>query len=268
MAPRFEILTEQPERSLAFADAFRPLADLVIQLAVKRRADNFPRHDLLGMLMQARDRETGSAMSDRQLAREVMTLVVAGHETTASVLNWTWYLLARHPAVDDELADELSSLGDNLPSVDDMPRFSQTRRIIEEVMRLYPPGWLLTRKALADDHVGGYLVPAGTEIYIAPYLIQRHPKLWQEPDRFNPDRFSADSRNREFRAMLPFSIGPRNCIGEYLARLEMQIHLMMVGRVLRLRLVDETHQPKLAAGVNLLSRDDFLMTAEFRARFN
>jgi cytochrome P450 len=195
-----------------------------------------------------------------------MTLVVAGHETTASVLNFTWYLLSQHPAVEQKLSSELEqlSLRREFPHLDDLPRFTYTRQVIEEAMRLYPPGWLMTRKALKDDQLGDYFVPAGTEIYIAPYLIQRHPNLWHEPDRFDPDRFSPEqSTGRHPLAMLPFSVGPRNCIGEFLARIEMQIHLMMIASKLRLRYAS-SEAPELVGGVNLLSRHDFLMTTEPR----
>jgi cytochrome P450 len=264
-APHFNILSDQPERSLEFADAFRPLANIVIELAVHRREDKRDSADILGLLMQARDREGGQVMPDRQLAREIMTLVVAGHETTASVLNWTWYLLSQHPEAEEKLSRELrGSLKGELPPLDELPRFAYSRQVIEEAMRLYPPGWLMTRKSLKDDQLGDYFVPAGTEIYIAPYLIQRHPDLWDEPDRFDPDRFAPErSQDRPPLAMLPFSAGPRNCIGEFLARIEMQIHLMIIAQRLRLRYV-ETHPPELVGGVNLLSRHDFIMTPENR----
>jgi cytochrome P450 len=264
-APHFNMLSEQPERSLEFADAFRPLANIVIKLAVHRRAANRDSADILGLLMQARDREGGQVMPDRQLAKEIMTLVVAGHETTASVLNWTWYLLSQHPQAEEKLSRELrDSLEGELPVLDELPRFAYTRQVIEEAMRLYPPGWLMTRKALKDDQLGNYFVPAGTEIYISPYLIQRHPALWDEPDRFDPERFAPEpSQRRPPLAMLPFSAGPRNCIGEFFARIEMQIHLMIVAQRLRLR-YEEIHPPELAGGVNLLSRHDFIMTPELK----
>jgi cytochrome P450 len=265
VAPHFNMLSDQPERSLEFADAFRPLADIVIRLAVQRRAANRSFTDILGLLMLARDREGGEVMPDRQLAREIMTLVVAGHETTASVLNWTWYLLSQHSAVEEKLSRELNDLlKSGFPSLDELPRFAYTRQVIEEAMRLYPPGWLMTRKALQDDYLGEYFVPAGTEIYIAPYLIQRHPGLWKQPNRFDPDRFAPEhSQHRHPLAMLPFSAGPRNCIGEFFARIEMQIHLMIIARRLRLRYV-EIQPPELVGGVNLLSKHDFIMTPELK----
>jgi cytochrome P450 len=264
-APHFNILSEQPDRSLEFAEAFRPLAEVVVRVAKQRRDANQLSGDILGMLLEARDRDSGQLMSDRQLSREIMTLVVAGHETTASVLNWIWYLLSQNPTAEQRLDRELDELLESdCPHLDELPRFIYTRQIIDEAMRLYPPGWLMTRRALKDDQLGDYFVPAGTEIYIAPYLIQRHPALWEEPDRFNPDRFDAErSKSRHPLAMIPFSAGPRNCIGEFLARIEMQIHLTIVARRLRLRYV-ENRSPELIAGVNLLSRHDFIMTPEIK----
>jgi cytochrome P450 len=129
-------------------------------------------------------------------------------------------------------------------------------------MRLYPAGWLVTRKALRNDRLGEYFVPAGTEIYVPPYFIQRHPDLWEEPDRFNPDRFRPDnSRHRHRLATIPFSAGPRNCIGEHFARIEMQIHLMTIARYLRMRYIP-SRPIELEAGVNLRSKYDFIMYPE------
>jgi cytochrome P450 len=262
---RFNILSDLPERSLGFAEAFRPLSAFVIELAKHRREADRCGSDILGMLLQSRDRE-GQAMSDVQLAREIMTLVVAGHETTASVLNWTWYLLSQHPSVEQRLTRELDELlGQDFPLVDELPKFAYTRQVIEEVMRLYPPGWLMTRKAIKEDRIGEYIVPAGTEVYISPYLIQRHPKLWDEPDSFNPDRFAPEhSQHRHALSMLPFSAGPRNCIGEYFARIEMQIHLMIIAKQLRLS-YESSEAPQMIAGVNLLSRHDFIMSPRIKA---
>jgi cytochrome P450 len=127
---------------------------------------------------------------------------------------------------------------------------------------------LMTRRALKDDQLGAYFVPAGTEIYVSPYFIQRHPRLWDAADRFNPDRFDSDHlHDRHPLAMLPFSAGPRNCIGEYFARIEMQIHLMIIARRLRLRYAEETPLG-LDVGVNLRSKHDFIMTPEIKGKSN
>lgn len=261
IAPHFSILSEESARNLQFAQTFRSLGKMVVEIAAQRRKENITSTDILGMLMEARDRESGQVMPDRQLVSEVMTLIVAGHETTASTLNWTWYLLSQNPEIEEKLSRELLGLpGSEFPSLGDLPKFKYTRHVIEETMRLYPPGWLMTRKALEDDHLGEYFVRAGTEIYISPYLIQRHPALWEEPDRFNPDRFESDdqSHDRHTLTMLPFSAGPRKCIGESLAQLEMQIHLMTISKRLRLRSVDGNRMD-LDVGVNLRSKYDFIM---------
>jgi cytochrome P450 len=265
VAPHFNILSEESARNLQFAQAFRPLRKIVAQVAAERRKRNITSTDILGMLMEARDRESGEAMPDHQLVSEIITLIVAGYETTASTLNWTWYLLSQYPEVEKKLSNELTnSPCGECPQLDDLPKFAFTRQVLEETMRLYPPGWLMTRKAIKDDQLGDYFVPVGTEIYISPYLIHRHPGLWEAPDRFNPDRFDpCRSKERHALAMLPFSVGPRKCIGESLARIEMQIHLMTIGKHLRLRWVGGK-PVELEAGVNLRSKHDFIMTPEIK----
>jgi len=263
VAPHFNILSEESARNLEFARAFRSLAKIVLELAAQRREEKMISTDILGMLMGARDQNSGEVMPDRRLVNEIKTLIVAGHETTASTLNWIWYFLSQHPEAEEKLSNELNSLGSEFPELDDLPKFAYTRRVIDEALRLYPAGWLLTRRALKNDQIGEYFVPAGTEIYISPYFVQRHPDLWEDPDRFNPDRFSPDrSQERHRLAMLPFSTGPRNCIGEFFARIEMQIHLMTIAGRLRMPWVDG-QVPELDVGVNLRSKHDFIMTPEF-----
>jgi cytochrome P450 len=266
-APHFNILSEESARNLEFAQAFRSLEKIILELAAERRKEKSAATDILGMLMEARDYKSGRAMSDHQLVNEVKTLIVAGHETTTSTLSWTWYLLSQHPEVEEKLSSELSNLLNNFPELHELPKFAYTRRVIDETLRLYPAGWLLTRKALKDDQFGDYFVPAGTEIYVSPYFIQRHPDLWKDPDRFNPDRFGPDHSQDRPLAMLPFSAGPRNCIGEAFARVEMQIHLMTIARRLRLRL-GMTNPPELDMGVNLRSKHDFIMNPELKASEN
>jgi cytochrome P450 len=264
VAPEFQVVAED-SRDMEFAKICSSLRIIIIQIAIQRRKHEIVAKDILGTIMQARDRERGQPMPDLQLAKEAMTLVIAGHETTASVLNWTWYLLSTHPEVEAKLSAELNTLpaGDFIV-LDALPDFVYTRQVIEEALRSYPPLWLMTRKAVKDDQIGDYFVPAGTEIYISPYLIQRHPDLWEAPDRFDPDRFSANqSQDRHRLTMCPFGAGPRNCIGEFLARIEMQIHLITIGRELRMRR-DETKPPEMVAGVNLLSKDAFIMTPELK----
>jgi cytochrome P450 len=263
VAPQFRLVSEEAARDLEFAHVFNSLGSRIGEIADKRRQQNRIAGDFLGMMMEARDRASGQGMSDAQLTKEIMTLIVAGHETTASTLNWTWYLLSQNPRVQLKLSAELNNRPqEEIRSLKDLEHFAYSRMVIEEALRLYPPGWLMTRRATRDDHIGEYFVPAGTEIYISPYYIQRHPHLWAAPDVFNPDRFDpAAARGTDPLALLPFSIGPRNCIGEHLARMEMEIHLVTIARRLRLRRLD-TNEPAMAAGVNLLSAHDFIMQPE------
>jgi cytochrome P450 len=260
----FDMLTQEPARNMEFASSFRALGKIILEVVDRRRKDPTTSTDALAMMMQARDPQSGEVMQDRQLVDEILTLIVAGHETTASTLNWAWYLISQHREVEQSLSNELSTLT-NSSEISDLPKFPYTRQIVDETMRLYPAGWLLTRKALRDDWLGGYFVPAGTEIYVALYFIQRHPDLWDEPNRFNPDRFRPEnSRHRHRLATIPFSAGPRNCVGALFARIEMQIHFMTIARYLRLRYV-QTKPIELDAGVNLRSKYDFIMYPEAKA---
>lgn len=269
VAEHFAVLSGESARNLQFAQTFRPLGRLIAGIATQRRQHDRTGRDILGMLMDARVKQSGATMSDAQLTSEVLTLIVAGHETTASTLNWIWYLLSQHTEAEERLAEELGSTsGDACVDASDLQRFVYTRRVIEEALRLYPAGWLMTRKALKDDQLGEYFVPAGTEVYISPYLIQRNPAIWDNPDKFDPDRFDPArhkpaSSHRHAIAMLPFSAGPRKCIGEFFARTEMQIHLMTIGR--RVRLEWHSGKPEeIEYGVNLRSKQDFLMNPRIR----
>jgi cytochrome P450 len=259
----FDLLTQEQARNMQFALSFRALGKIIREVIDRRREHLTISGDALGMLMEARDPENGQLMPDNQLIDEILTLIVAGHETTASTLSWAWYLISQHPEVEQRLSNELNTMMTG-SELSDLPKFLYTRQIIDEVMRLYPAGWLLTRRALRDDCLGEYFVPAGTEIYIPLYFIQRHPDLWQEPDRFNPDRFRPDqSKQRHRLATFPFSAGPRNCIGALFARIEMQIHLMTIAKCIRLRYIP-SKPVELDADVNLRSKYDFIMYPEMR----
>lgn len=263
-APHFAILADETARDLEFAHAFLPLRAVVAQIAGQRKAHAGMAPDILGMLMAAHDMHGVPAMSERQLVSEVITLVVAGHETTAITLNWVWYLLSQHPDAEAELHRELDLLDSRPPTVSDFPRAPFTRQIIEEALRLYPPLWLITRRAITDDRFGDHAVAAGTEIYISPYFVQRNPALWTDPERFDPWRFSpARSGDRPELAMLAFGAGPRNCVGEVFARIEMQLHVMMIAGRLRLHHPGGA-PPKLHAAVNLRNAADFIMTPQAR----
>lgn len=266
LAPRFKVVADVDERDLAFAREFQSLGKVVLDVIAKRRATGTSSTDILAMLMAARDRETGEAMSDRQVVNEMMTLIIAGHETTASTLNWAWYLLTRHRGVQEKLAMEVErGVSGEFPSLQELSRVPYARQVLEETMRLYPALWLMTRKTRHDDDIGGYFVPAGTEIYVSPYFIHRHPGLWENADQFDPERFApGDAEKRRRMLLLPFSVGPRSCIGEYFSRVEMQIHLVMIQRRLRLR-YNDAEPLEITAGINLRSKHHFSMTPELRS---
>jgi cytochrome P450 len=262
LAPEFQLIAEAT-RDLEFARICSELGALIVGIAQARRARQRAAADILGRMMAARDRH-GLAMPDAQLAREALTLVIAGHETTASVLNWVWYLLAKYPQVQARVADEVRNANGQMPlSLGALEPLRYTRAVLEEALRSYPPLWLMTRRTIKPDLLGGYQVPSGTEIYISPYLLQRHPGLWQEPHRFDPERFAAGQPEPQRLSMCPFGAGPRNCIGEHFARLEMQIHLATIIDSLSLRQTVE-EPARMVAGVNLLSQDHFIMRPQLR----
>lgn len=262
VASFFHVLRENPVRNLEFAQSFSDLRKILAGIIDRRRRESRKGTDVLGILMDAHD-VRGKPMPDGQLVAEAITIIVAGHETTASTLNLIWYLISQNPEVEQRLIAEVQSLGaEGFPEIEDLPKLTYTRSVIDEALRLYPPGWLLTRRAENDDRLGDYFVPAGTEIYISPYIIQRHPELWIEPNEFRPERFyTIDAREKRSASFLPFSIGPRNCIGELFARTEIQVHLIMVAGRVRLQ-YRKGKLPELEAGVNLRARHDFLMLPE------
>jgi cytochrome P450 len=224
-----------------FRAARRELDQVVYQIIAERRGrgGSADRDDLLSMLLHARDEETGASMDDRQLHDEVITLLLAGHETTAVTLTWTWYLLSAHPDVERRLQLELDSvLGGRVPTTDDLANLAYTRMVIEEAMRLYPPAWAILRRAIGDDQIGPYRVPAGTSIFISPYAMHRHPGFWEDPEAFDPERFTPErSAGRPRFAYVPFGGGPRQCIGNTFALTEAQLILATVAQRYRLRVV-------------------------------
>src|SRR6218665_1340628 len=212
--------------------AIQVLDSVVFGIIDARHRGAHSTEDLLAMLMEARDADTGEGMSDRQLRDEVMTLVLAGHETTANALTWTFHLLEQHPGAETRLAEEVSRvLGERTPTLQALPQLGYTVRVFDESMRLYPPAWLISRVALADDVLGGYPVAKGTIVVILPYVIHRHPAFWEHPETFDPDRFlPARSGSRPRFAWLPFGGGQRMCVGSGLALLQGHLVLAMLAR--------------------------------------
>jgi len=226
-------------------------ADLV---AARRRVGAGDAGDVLGLLLAAAG---AGRLTDAQVRDEIVTLVIAGYETVASSLTWTLGLLADHPGVQDRLAAELDAvLGGRAPTVDDLPRLAVTRAVIDESLRLYPPAWVITRRALADDAITGLAVPAGTLVILSPWLLHRRPQEWPDPERFDPDRFlGAGGRAAAPRGdYLPFGLGPRLCIGRDVALVEAVLVLATLLRDRRVRRPAGAVPPAARALVTLRPR--------------
>jgi cytochrome P450 len=208
-------------------------------IAAQGTADETGRqYDMLDLLLDVRDEETGAAMSDEQLATEIRMFIAAGHETTSNTLTWTLYLLSQHPEVDERLLAEVDSvLNGRTPTVADLPQLVYTKQVIEEAMRLYPAAWLIARQSIGEDRLGEYHVPPKQGALIPIFAIHRHPEFWVEPERFDPDRFAPEAVAQQHRfAFLPFGGGPRQCIGAGFAQTEAQLILPMILQRYRLRL--------------------------------
>jgi cytochrome P450 len=223
-----------------FDRAMKVLDDLVRAIIAERRTtggDRGDRGDLLAMFMETRDEETGERMDDKQLRDEVMTMLLAGHETTSNALAWTFHLLAANPDAAERVRDEAdAALADGIPPFEALRRLRYARWAVQEAMRLYPPVWLFARTAKADDLLpGGRRVPAGTTVFVCPYTLHRDPAHWPDPETFDPERFSDErSAGRPKTAYVPFAAGPRQCIGNEFALMEATIILAMVCRDWRL----------------------------------
>ncbi|WP_227983266.1 cytochrome P450 [Nocardia spumae] len=226
-----------------FHRALRVVNEITHEVIRQHRRDEHDRGSLLSMMMRARDEDTGEGMSDTQLRDEVFAMLFAGHETSASTLTWAWYLIGRHPEVEQRLRAEVDTvLGGRRPTMDDLPQLSYTRRVIDETLRLYPPGWQLVRQAAHEDEIGGYRIPAGSTIFFSSYFVHRHPDFWDAPERFDPDRFADSEGGRRDRlGYFPFGAGPRLCIGNVFAMAEMQFTLAMT--VQRYRFVPSCRTP-------------------------
>lgn len=227
-------------RQVRFRRARRDLQRIVDQLVAERGADGRGhRDDVLSRLIVSAGQETDARVGQQRLRDELVTLLLAGHETTASTLSWSLHLIDRHPRVAARLrAEAVAVLGDRLPVYEDLHRLRYTTMVIEEVMRLYPPVWILPRLAQGQDEVGGYHVPAGADVLVCPYTLHRHPGFWPEPERFDPERFDPDrSAQRPRYAYIPFGAGPRFCVGNNLGMMEAVFVLATIARELRLTTV-------------------------------
>lgn len=217
--------------------AIRELADFVYSTIRDRRASGEDKGDLLSMLLLAQD-DQGSRMTDKQAHDEILTLLLAGHETTANTLNWIWYLLAQHPQVEAQLHDELDRvLQGTAPTLADLRRLPYTLQVIKEAMRLYPPAYSISREAVADTVIDGYLIPKGTICNLLIYGLHRNKTHWADADAFKPERFAPENEaDLPQNAYLPFGSGPRICIGNSFAMMEAQLILATIAQHYRLSL--------------------------------
>jgi cytochrome P450 len=208
------------------------LDSVITKIISERRKDSQVHHDFLGMLMSAKDEESGQGMSDEQLKDEVLTLLVAGHDTVAASLAWTWIMLSKHPHVRAQLHDELKNvLNGRTPDLADSERLTYTKMIFDETLRLYPPAWGQPRQSIDEDVIDGYYLPKNAFVSLNQYTTHRHPEFWEKPEEFDPERFTPDKvKGRPRFSYFPFGGGARVCIGQNLALLEAQLAIATIAQ--------------------------------------
>ena len=249
-------VTADKEMDQRYQDAIALLDETVYAMINHRRLSGTTGNDLLGMLMQVEDADDGSPMTDKQLRDEAATLILAGHETTANTLSWTWMLLANHPSVREKLSAELKTVLNGLvPTIADLPQLSYTHWVIKEAMRLYPPVTDLTREATQDCEVGGYFIPKGTTLMASQWVMHRDARYFSEPESFQPERWANDLEKQLPRGVyFPFGDGSRVCIGKSFALMEAVLLLATIAQAFQLDLVsDQTIE--LQPSITLRPRD-------------
>lgn len=231
-------LLEKPNHP-RLQQAAREFATVVERIVQERRRNFRNQGDLLSSLMAARDEQSDATMNDQQLQSEVRGLLLAGYETTANALTWTHYLLSQNLWAAERLRSEVrQELGGRAPTYTDLARLPYLRQVLDESLRLFPPAWIIGRRAIGDDEIGGFHVPAGTVIAICIYALHRHPAFWDQPDLFDPERFTPErSAGRNKYVYIPFSIGPRQCIGSTFGLLEGSLILACIAQHFELHLL-------------------------------
>jgi enediyne biosynthesis protein E7 len=255
----FSLLADTTARDLRFVSRFRALVPLVIRAMSARKPDD-EGLDFLSAIMKARD-TFGNPMEQRAAVDEILTLMVSGHETTAASLAWVWYLVTQNPSCELALRGEVeNNRWSDLPTAADLERLVHVKRTFLEALRMYPPGWVFTRRALADDVIGGYRVPADSEVVISPYIVHRRTDFWDQPGSFIPERFGSSGSSLSSGAFIPFSSGPRKCIGEAFATTTAETHIASVMRHFRLTGASRVVRP--IAGVNLRPEEPIWVSLE------
>jgi len=265
LMPFSELLEKLPLPHVRrFQKAKERLDETIYRIIEERRRSGQDRGDLLSMLLSARDEEgDGGQMTDLQVRDEVMTIFLAGHETTANALSWTWYLLSQNQGVEAKLHEELDAvLEGRAPNVEDVPRLRYTEMVLAESMRLYPPAWAIGRLALKDHEVGGYTIPAKALVLLSPYVTQRDARYFSDPARFDPERWTPEAREaRPQFAYFPFGGGARRCIGEGFAWMEGILLIASLARNWRMRLVPD-HRVETLPVITLRPKHGMRMTVE------
>jgi cytochrome P450 len=265
LMPFSELLEKLPLPHVRrFRRAKERLDETIYRIIEERRGSTEDRGDLLSMLLSARDEEgDGGGMNDLQVRDEVMTLFLAGHETTSNALTWTWYLLSQHTEVEAKLHEELGAvLEGRPPTFEDVPRLRYTEMILAEAMRLYPPAWAIGRLTLKDYEVGGYTVPAKSLVLLSQYVTQRDERFFTDPARFDPERWTAEAKeSRPPFSYFPFGGGPRRCIGEGFAWMEGILLIATLAQSWRMRLIPN-HSVEPMPVITLRPKYGMRMTVE------
>lgn len=262
-SPWFLPLWVPTARNREFHSVMRFMDGLMYGLLAERRRSGVHQDDLLDLLLQARDEETGEGLSDQELRDEALTIFAAGHETTANALAWTWYLLATHPEARARFHEEVDRvLQGRTPSADDLPHLPYTRALFDESLRLYPPAPAVQRKAATRTTVGGVSLPEGAFVLVGTYNLHRHPDFWPDPEQFRPERWLNGERPDSRYAYMPFGAGPRTCVGLHFASVEGPLLLALIGRRYDLQLAQEKVEPHLM--VTLRPKGGIRMTLQPR----
>ena len=259
----FSFLSEDSVRDLTVVMKMRKLRTFILEIITRRRqskANN--QYDFLSMYVEAKDKN-GRTFSDKELIDEIVTLIIAGYETSAGTLNWVWYLISQHPSVETLLLLESEKIIPKIDSInfESINQMKYTQWVIEETLRLYPPVWLFSRKSLKEDTLTEYDIPPDTDIYFSPYILHRTEKFWINPNNFDPSRFANDDKELK-KSYYPFSLGPRRCLGEYFSFLEMKIHLGIL--IKQFTMNSEEQNPDLNLGINLRSKNEIYLQPKLR----
>ncbi|MFQ3362912.1 MAG: cytochrome P450 [Woeseiaceae bacterium] len=262
----FSFLSKDTTRNLSVVMKMRNLRQTLLSIiTIRRKQENTEDYDFLTMYLNASDK-LGNKFTDIELIDEIITLIVAGYETSAGTLNWAWYLLSTQPDELEKLYQESQPIFEKLNDLNHEAINSMhfTQAVLEETLRLYPPVWLFSRRSTNDDQLGGYEIAVNSNLFVSPYILHRSKEFWDNPNRFNPGRFiNRDGAKVVNMAYFPFSLGPRRCLGEYFSFLEMKIHLGYL--ISKYRIVDsQKNNPKLNLGINLRSSDDIFLQLERR----